>query len=1052
MRLQLLFSAGCLLASATLCSAAGLPPAQHREVIELASKAAQESKGPSREQIQQWLEELQSGDRVARESACRHLMDAGDKAVAPLRKLLWRDLDVATDLAVRRVFGALTGVSPETAHQVETEIRSYREAKIPDPQHSAQKLMDLGAGALAYAQRELKGHKGELGRLFRRLQALEAVRELAAGRNWDDHAGMALAGLGEALIPELTALATTKDLAPAWRTVATDRLLALGGSQGLQPALQLAGDPVADVRRLAVDYASRSAPDDRFGELVEKVSPFLERDPAVQTALLAMGDRVAAPVVRTLLDHRHSAVKAFAAKVIGRRRDTEARSELHDLLRASSVSVVAEALLALGKLGDEEDLDRIARKLRHETPRVRRAAVGAMASLGGERSTAWLTTALSDGDLSVRVRAADQLGRLGDMEALGSLVASLDEDEPELFTAVLASLDALTGEVSTPISSVSSRDQRKRLRANWLDWLADYQASGTEESDSKDADEAENKDLAAPLAPEGARIMGDLAETLRRQFRPYGKLKEKNGTEPEAMTEAARQGMLEVLARKKDPEDPDWLVLQMEKKDQEILRHLLRHGQFQKPRDLAHQVGALPLAISAQDYILLVYEAAGQMVDSLGDRFTRMSVLEDAAGNLDKDALPSLFGKGKSVGCMFEKEDKLVQIEFVFALSPADQAGLRRGDRVVSVNGELATGMEKRQLARALSKPVDLSILRDGWTRPVLFHLEPEAPDPDKLVTSALLPGGIGYVRLQQFELGCAQKLEWAIKELENQDIQGLILDLRGNPGGTVLDAIGIVDKFVPEGETITTTWVNPSPWEKDEKEYEEEVSESTDSASDRSYPMAVLINECSASASEMTSGALQDLERSITVGRTSWGKGIGQSQAGIAGFPRKSVLGENQGTLSLSITILEYFLPTGRSIQGSGVEPEVQVSLPSLLGERFELVQRVRKDSRTLALVDQLLEKDLELAKELATFDAWDEEAYPGFEKLKADLRLELSTNLVRAGVREALRQRLSEKHDFQLAVDVQEDEDLRAAVAALAETLELDLAEIPEFEDLAE
>ena len=166
---------------------------------------------------------------------------------------------------------------------------------------------------------------------------------------------------------------------------------------------------------------------------------------------------------------------------------------------------------------------------------------------------------------------------------------------------------------------------------------------------------------------------------------------------------------------------------------------------------------------------------------------------------------------------------------------------------------------------------------------PVRFSLTPQIQDPKQLVVTAVLPGNIGYARLVEFGYGSAQQLEWGLQELERQGIEGLILDLRGNPGGIVNDAVAIVDKFVPAGSTITTMWTNS--WEEDE-EYDEDSFSSSDSDSDREYPLAILVNRNSASASEMTSGALQDLERGIVVGQTTWGKGIGQSGGRCRGVP----------------------------------------------------------------------------------------------------------------------------------------------------------------------
>ena len=123
-----------------------------------------------------------------------------------------------------------------------------------------------------------------------------------------------------------------------------------------------------------------------------------------------------------------------------------------------------------------------------------------------------------------------------------------------------------------------------------------------------------------------------------------------------------------------------------------------------------------------------------------------------------------------------------------------------------------------------------------------------------------------------------------------------------------------------------------------------------------------------------------------------------------------------------------------------------------TLLGERFELVQRASRDPRTQSFVDELVESDAELALRLAEYDAWDSNEYPGFEDLYKSLRLEINRNLVRLAVRRVLRTALADQRSDFAVVDVQEDDDVRSAVAALAEKTGLELDSVEAYEDLAE
>lgn len=1048
---------GLLWASAAVAQSPGEALREVFKELDWKSVSEPEKSRLDPEQMGQWLSELGSGDGVARELAVQSMIEWGWQIVPHLRTFLEGQLSTEEMLAAQRAFSAVTGVTPATAEKVDGHLSQLRSDKFADTQKAAVGILDLGNGAVDYALRQVNDTKVQRWKaLARRLSALHAVSNMAVGDNYEDSASEVLAEMGDAVVAELTSIAMDPGLETEWRAMATERLLFFGGARVQSQALHLAGDKESAVRRLAVSHLCYTAGANDFEKLAVAVAPVLHRDRTVYAALTEFGERVSTKRLSSSLDRERLPVevRAFAATLLGQRRDAEARDILLENLEDDAPLVVAEALVALGKIGEQEDLDQLIDHLGADQPSVRRSAVTAIAALGGDLATAWLSTALKDHDPSVRVGAARLLGRSGDEKAIDALVATLNDSDPNVFAAATASLNLLSGESKRLAMSVSSDQQRRSLRLTWQSWLRRHYDEAVDESSDKEKSEeatAAELDPAAPLATDGQRIFDDLRSMLQSQFRPYGEIKEKEVTETAALCAAALEGMQEVLDRKADPEEPDRLTLELGDGERSVLRHLLKHGEFDDPADLAQRVGSLPIQMSAQDYILLVYGGAQSMVSSLGDRFTRLSFLEDASGKVDKDSLPSLFGKGKSAGMLVEKEASGVEVEFVMALSAADQLGLRRGDKIISINGDLASSLEERKINKLLQEPAKLSVLRDGWTRPVIFDIEPTESDPNDLVRSAMLPGKIGYVRLSGFELGCAQQLEWAIRDLEKQGIEGLVFDLRNNPGGTVLDAIAIVDKFVAKGETITTTWVN-NPDEDEAEDYSEEIHESTDSDTDREYPLAVLVNECSASASEMTSGALQDLERSVTVGRTTWGKGIGQSGGGVSGFRRQSVFGETRTSLSLGITVLEYFLPSGRSIQGIGVQPDVPVARPTLLGERYELTRRVENSPHTKEFVKALVENDAELALQLSRFDAWDEEAYPDFDELRKKLRMELSVNLTRSGIRSALRAHLAAEHPELLIVDVQEDEDVRAAIAALAEPMGLDLATIEEYEDLAD
>lgn len=1011
---------------------------------------ALEDARPDGAQLRAWVGEAQGEDPVARERAVSQLIAAGDAALPWVQHALREPLAPAAEVTLRRIHGGLVGISPELLQGIHQELERVRQSEDPGVVRSvARWLVERGPGSVRYALSFCARHPGHaaLTRLAERTQTLDALRRLEGGDNVDDQAAQALVQLGASVVDDLAGLARDGDLSPNLRLLAADRLVYLGGGKVFDAVLPLAGDGDPRLAELVLPYLCREVTDSRFQSLAATLHPLLETRPALAGFVDTLADRFDRAALESYLDSKSTSTLCLAARLLGQRRSTASAPRLLRLLRHSEAAVVAAAVQAMGRLELSDHLGDMARTLAHDEAAVRRAGVLALMSHADDAALGWVTTALRDPDPSVRATAASALGRSGKERAIPMLMGSLADRESVVVAAATESLSRLSGSAVAEVFAASTHQERKRAQERWESWWQDRTRADERGGPGRAASRAtDEEDLAGPLAGEGERILRELSQLLHRDFRPYGALKDKGLTRPTPLLEAARRGMLAVLDR---GDEEAALRLQIAREEQAVIRHFLRHGEFPHAADLAGMLGRLPLPLSAQDYILLTYEAAQAMTRSLEDRFTRLSFIEDASGRIDPEVLPSLFGKGKTLGLMLDHDERSVQVEFVMALSPADRVGLRPGDRVIAVNGKLSTSLSRAKLEEELKEQASLSVLRDGWTRPVVFDLVAEVPDPDRLVQTAMLPGNIGYLRLQQFELGCAQKVEWALRELEGRGMQGLIFDLRGNPGGTVLDAVAIVDKFVPAGEVITTTWTNAAG---DGEDHVEEVLRSTDSVTDRTYPLAVLVSRCSASASEMTSGSLQDLGRAVVVGRTTWGKGIGQSGGGVGGFERPSVFGDVRIALSLSITVLEYFLPSGRSIQGTGVEPDESVAEVNLLGERFEGMRRVRHHAATFEYVRKLVSEDAELARELARFDGWDLGRYPGSDALSAELRAELSPELVRRALRAALRAELASEDPRLEVVDVQEDEDVRAAVRRLAESMELDLASVDAYEDLAD
>lgn len=250
-------------------------------------------------------------------------------------------------------------------------------------------------------------------------------------------------------------------------------------------------------------------------------------------------------------------------------------------------------------------------------------------------------------------------------------------------------------------------------------------------------------------------------------------------------------------------------------------------------------------------------------------------------------------GIGASVRTM---NDKII-ISEPFKDYPADKAGLKAGDEIIKVGDIRLSDFEDdagELLKGAAGSSVELTFKRQGKTQTTT--LVREKVDVDAVPYSKLIHGDIGYIVLTKFNRKTTIQTKAALLDLKSQGAKKIILDLRGNPGGLLNEAISIVNLFVPKGEVITTT---KSVIEKYNKTYQTRID-----PVDTEIPLVVLVNGRSASASEIVSGGLQDLDRAVIIGARSFGKGLVQR-------PKKLTYGTQ-----LKITISRYYTPSGRCIQ----------------------------------------------------------------------------------------------------------------------------------------
>jgi len=265
-----------------------------------------------------------------------------------------------------------------------------------------------------------------------------------------------------------------------------------------------------------------------------------------------------------------------------------------------------------------------------------------------------------------------------------------------------------------------------------------------------------------------------------------------------------------------------------------------------------------------------------------------------------EDVKMQVLGQYGGIGSLIHQEGANIYVAEPYEGLPADKAGLKIGDRILAVNGESTEGKNNAEVSAAMrgqaGTKVILRLEREGKTFDVtITRAEIRLPN---VSYSGIVNGNIGYIRLDEFTQNAAKNVREAFKRLkrDNPGLKGVILDLRGNGGGLMGEAVDIVNIWVPQNELVVET--------KGKVASKNIKSRTRMPAEDVDIPVAVLINGQSASASEIVSGSLQDLDRAVIIGERSYGKGLVQN---ILPMPYNS---------QMKVTVSKYFIPSGRCIQ----------------------------------------------------------------------------------------------------------------------------------------
>ena len=262
-------------------------------------------------------------------------------------------------------------------------------------------------------------------------------------------------------------------------------------------------------------------------------------------------------------------------------------------------------------------------------------------------------------------------------------------------------------------------------------------------------------------------------------------------------------------------------------------------------------------------------------------------------------------GKFQGIGVQFNIIQDTITVVTAISGGPSDQLGIRSGDRIVAIEDSNAVGFTNEQVLKNLrgekGSKVKVTIVRPGVSSPLYFTIERDDIPLYTVDTSYMLDEQTGYIKINRFAATTHQEFMEASKELKSQGMERLVLDLRGNPGGYLGQAIAIAEEFFPRGTSLVSTKSKHSRFDGDYF--------SRKSGEYQGKPVIVLVDEGAASASEIVSGALQDHDRGLIVGKRTFGKGLVQQQYELI---------DNS---NVRVTISRYYTPSGRLIQKPFVE-----------------------------------------------------------------------------------------------------------------------------------
>ncbi|MBI2901350.1 MAG: S41 family peptidase, partial [Planctomycetes bacterium] len=371
---------------------------------------------------------------------------------------------------------------------------------------------------------------------------------------------------------------------------------------------------------------------------------------------------------------------------------------------------------------------------------------------------------------------------------------------------------------------------------------------------------------------------------------------------------------------------------------------------------------------------------------------------------------------------------------------PAYRNGLRSNDMIVEIEGESTANREVDELVRRLrgqpGTKVTFKVLRRGWQKEREYSI---AREEIQLETTQhrMLPGRIGYVKLTTFGEQDIDLVENAVRELKDQGMKALVFDLRGNSGGYLKTAIKIASYFLERGQVVVST----------RSRGEERDKRTADGNKITDAPVFMLVDDGSASASEILAGALRDHGRAVLIGEKTYGKGSVQDLKYLKTTDEKT---------AVRVTIAKWFLPKGQSVEKdthkeSGIEPDIKAAAPERDLWKEAEFERLRSGDLLDGYLKEHYDKDRDLFKKLAESDGNDCARYPGFDALYDSLKTRASKDEVREVLREYVRRRVQDEAGKPLYFDFQTDVVLQRAILESCKKASIDPKSVKEYESFA-